>query len=109
MAQGDKERIRLRFYEENEGALTPLNIDEDEIQLAKARWDLTNAQLFTPADIDWEVYSIGINADTSLYGGLTYETGIGSGFAVDTTYPITQNDVDLGATFKVLEVDASGE
>lgn len=106
-AQGDKERIRLRFYEENEGTLTPLNIDEDEIQLA-ARWDLTNAQLFTPADIDWEVYSIGINEDTSLYGGLTYETGIGSGFTVDTAYPITQNDVDLGATFKVLEVDASG-
>lgn len=106
-AQGDKERIRLRFYEEREGSLVPLNIDEDNIQLS-ARWELTNAQLFTPANIEWEVYSIGINEDTSLYGGLTYENEVGEGFSADGIYPITQNNVDLGAKFKVIEVGPLG-
>jgi len=107
--QGDKTPITLKFYEFSINGLVDTFIDEEIIEVC-ARWESTNAELFTPAAVTVNINGIGLSEDGELQGGVDF-TGNpkGGNFTKGQVYPITQKGIDLGGKITATNVDSSGK
>jgi hypothetical protein len=107
--QGDKTPITLRFYEFNINGLVDTFIDEEIIEVC-ARWESTNAELFTPAVVTVNINGIGLSEDGELQGGVDFTNDPkGGNFTKGQIYPVTQNGIDLGGKITATNVDVSGK